>query len=70
MPSPYRLELQTDGNLVVYGSNNDYIFSAADTDKWIRNPNLGASPPYYLELFDTGNLIIKDRNNVQGWSTQ
>ena len=70
VPSPYRLVLQTDGNLVVYGSNNDYIFSAADTDKWIRNPNLGASPPYYLELFDTGNLIIKDRNNVQGWSTQ
>lgn len=67
LPGPYQLIQQTDGNLVVYSSNYESVFSALGTNKWNRpgDPN----PPYTIELQDTGILKITDKNNVVIWTS-
>ena len=49
------LTLQRDGNLVLYNSN----------DKWVWDTETAygySGTPYYLDLSPNGSLIIKDRN--------
>lgn len=62
---PFRLTLQTDGNLVIYGQSS-YIFSIADTPQWSR-PSISA--PYTLTLTDTGSLEVKDSQNRITWKS-
>jgi hypothetical protein len=55
----YSLRMQTDGNLVVYGSNNNAIW---DSRTW-NNP--GA----YAILQPDGNLVVYRSNNSAAWAT-
>ena len=56
-----KLELQTDGNLVLRGGDNQI--------NWVSNtPHKGAGG-YYLLLQNDANLVIYDKNNRSVWST-
>jgi hypothetical protein len=54
----YRLSMQTDGNLVVYGGN---------TARWAANT--WGSSDAYASLQDDGNFVVYDGNGSARWST-
>jgi hypothetical protein len=57
------LALQTDRNLVVYGSNiTDVMLTAA-----VNNGGIGL--PFCLEMLDSGNLIWVDNTSTIIWQT-
>ena len=59
---PYRLVMQSDGNLVIYDSNNKATW-ATGTDK-------KGAPGHKLIMQDDGNLVIYDGHNKPTWSSE
>ena len=58
---PFRCEMQTDGNLVVYDSNN--------SPTWASNTNGKGKGPYRTIMQDDGNLVLYDEDNKPLWAT-
>ena len=59
----YFCTLQTDGNLVVYTSDNKVVWSS-NTKHSSTNPG-----PFFLEMQNDGNAVIYDANTQPVWST-
>jgi len=58
----YVLNLQTDGNLIIYQASNS-------TALWsTKTPGVGMGP-YSLQYQSNGNLILLDSNNITVWQT-
>lgn len=64
VPGPYKISLQNDGNLVVYGANN-FVWSAAATSQFYAPEPKKA--PYKLTLESDGQINIKDSNGALVW---
>lgn len=64
VPGPYKISLQNDGNLVVYGANN-FVWSAAATSQFYAPEPKKA--PYKLTLESDGQINIKDRDGALVW---
>lgn len=64
VPGPYKISLQDDGNLVVYGANN-FVWSAAATSQFYAPEPKKA--PYKLTLESDGQINIKDRDGALVW---
>ncbi len=58
---PYRMTMQTDGNLVVYDS--------ASTPLWASNTTGKGTAPYKLSVKDDGNVVINDGKGKSIWTT-
>jgi hypothetical protein len=61
VPKPFKLTMQTDGNLVLYDVNGHAVW-ASDTQ------NSGDAPRRLVMQLD-GNLAIKDKNCKTTWCT-
>jgi hypothetical protein len=59
---PYKLQMQEDGNLVIYDKNN--------VAKWASGGGGGSNGPYKLTMQNDGNLVIYDKNNAASWASQ
>jgi hypothetical protein len=57
----YRLTLQSDGNLVLYSSNNNHVLWSSGTY---------GQPSAYLSMQGDGNLVIYDANGHALWNTK
>jgi hypothetical protein len=64
VPGPYKISLQNDGNLVVYGANN-FVWSAAATSQF--NDQAPKKAPYKLTLEADGQLTIRDSEGTLVW---
>jgi hypothetical protein len=60
--APYRLAMQTDGNLVIYDSVNSPV--------WNTNTFNQGTGPYSLIMQDDCNLVIYDTTNAALWSSK
>eukprot|EP00831_Metopus_contortus_P007248 TRINITY_DN12771_c0_g1_i7.p1 TRINITY_DN12771_c0_g1~~TRINITY_DN12771_c0_g1_i7.p1 ORF type:complete len:235 (+),score=35.80 TRINITY_DN12771_c0_g1_i7:168-872(+) len=58
--SPFKLEMQSDGNLVLYSGGSKII--------WASNSAGKGTAPYHLELQDDGNLVIYDKSHKAVWA--
>jgi hypothetical protein len=62
------IEMQGDGNLVVYTTSGQAVWASQSTGKQYSH-NAGATyAPYTLKMQDDGNLVIYDRSNKVPWS--
>ena len=59
----YRLEMQADGNLVIYDNNNTAIWSSGTA-------GAGFGTPYKTIMQNDGNLVLYDKNDNALWSSQ
>jgi hypothetical protein len=59
---PYKLQMQEDGNLVIYDASN--------VAKWASGGGGGSNGPYKLTMQNDGNLVIYDKNNAASWASQ
>jgi hypothetical protein len=59
---PYKLQMQDDGNLVVYDKNN--------VATWATGGGGGRDSPYKLIMQDDGNLVVYDKNGRPTWASQ
>eukprot|EP00831_Metopus_contortus_P007246 TRINITY_DN12771_c0_g1_i4.p1 TRINITY_DN12771_c0_g1~~TRINITY_DN12771_c0_g1_i4.p1 ORF type:complete len:127 (+),score=46.03 TRINITY_DN12771_c0_g1_i4:43-423(+) len=57
---PFKLEMQSDGNLVLYSGGSKII--------WASNSAGKGTAPYHLELQDDGNLVIYDKSHKAVWA--
>lgn len=60
---PYKLSMQDDGNLVVYGGKDRLIW---DSDS---HKALGKRSPFRLVMKDNGNLVVYDSKNKPLWTS-
>jgi hypothetical protein len=74
---PYRLAMQPDGNLVIYGSSDHdvnlpgYGVCAANSACiaiWSSGPG-GGSAPYTLKMQDDGNLVVYNSASLAVWAS-
>ena len=56
--APYKLVMQGDGNLVIYGKNKAV---------WSTGTNERGTAPYKLVMQGDGNLVIYDKNGSALW---
>ena len=56
---PYRLEMQRDGNLVIYNRSNQSIWATNRT-----SPN----GPFRFAVQNDSNIVVYDRNNGVVWA--
>ena len=61
--SKYRLEMQTDGNLVMY-RNEDGLVS------WHTHTNGKGSPPYILDMQTDNNLVVYAAGHNPTWDSR
>jgi hypothetical protein len=75
--APYRLAVQPDGNLVIYGSPDQDVSlggfgtcraGSACIATWSSGPR-GGSAPYTLKMQDDGNLVLYDSTSRAVWFT-
>jgi hypothetical protein len=59
---PYKLQMQADGNLVIYDASN--------AAKWASGTRGDRNGPYRLIMQDDSNLVIYDKNNRATWASQ
>ena len=59
---PYKLQMQEDGNLVIYDKNN--------AATWASGGGGGKEGPYKLIMQDDNNLVVYDRNGRATWASQ
>lgn len=62
---PYKVSLQNDGNLVVYGVNNTYVWAAGGSLQF--NAPAPKKAPYKLTLEADGQLTIRDSEGTLVW---
>ena len=60
---PYKLQMQEDGNLVIYDKNNAATWASSGGGG-------GKNGPYKLVMQDDGNLVVYDRNGRATWASQ
>jgi hypothetical protein len=60
-PGPYRLIMQTDGNLVIYNGHNQPI--------WATMTNGQGSGPHRLKIQRDGNLVLYASSGAT-WASQ
>ncbi|CAF1046512.1 unnamed protein product [Didymodactylos carnosus] len=58
---PYRLFVQTDGNIVLYDTYNRVV--------WNSQTGMKGTKPHFLAMQDDGNLVLYDSNGQPTWST-
>jgi hypothetical protein len=75
---PYRLAVQPDGNLVIYGSSaNDVSLppfgvchaNSACIPTWATGTQGRGSAPYTLKMQDDGNLVLYDSTSSAVWAS-
>ncbi len=59
--APFRLAMQSDGNLVIYDSTNKAT--------WATNTNGVGTAPFCLIMQDDRNLVVYDSTGTPTWST-
>ena len=60
--APYRLIMQSDGNLVAYGSGNPNVVWASNTDR-------KGTGPYVASITDKGRFFVSDSKGTSIWSS-
>ena len=60
--APYTLIMQSDGNLVAYGSGTPRVVWASNTDK-------KGTGPYLAEITDACKLVVIDSKGTRTWSS-
>jgi len=75
--APYRLAVQPDGNLLIYGSSETDVnlpgFGVCNANSaciaiWSTRP-LGGQAPYTLKMQDDGNLVMYDGASRAVWAS-
>ncbi|HEY7390854.1 MAG TPA: hypothetical protein VH640_20225 [Bryobacteraceae bacterium] len=67
---PFRLAMQSDGNLVLYGSGTQCAANEPCAATWASKTYERGTAPYTLTMQDDGNLVIYDSTKKAIWSTR
>jgi hypothetical protein len=66
---PYRLEMQSDGNVVVYDGQSKPIFASGNDPVW-EEKRRHSTGPYSLIMQDDGNFVAYDVNRLVVWTAK